>query len=351
VISISEILAGIDYMKLRSELAGVTGIYHAEKAFNIPPNELFWSYKRKKDWTEVETGVLSRYWYVDPNANNSYIKGPGVDYHLSVYTKNAWKYPWGGVGTRLPSLPVAGYLWLFGFEPGPGSDWGLIGFFETGNKVYAYCDGVSVDITSYLPSDYNTAFHLYAIKVNKSIAEFYIDAALIAVAIRAGINFSTVSGPPYIVFGSARKSFDESTAFIEFYLTDVSKYYIDPSNFRVMNGDPLPPRGYQLYLTGTNTKLAGYSVSSGSVTCHPIPIFGYKNKTLLFMANQTSASGGLVIEILTQTGNWRTYDTDTYTPAGSLWVYPIVADAVLVRITFTPSTYPCTINEAEAVLS
>jgi hypothetical protein len=223
----------------------------------------------------------------------------------------------------------------------------LIALPESGGKFWANCDGVIVDITSYLPSDYNTAFHLYAIKVNKSTAEFYIDTTLVAVAVRTGISFTTIAGPPYAIFGTTKKGFHEAPAFIEFYLTDVDKYYLDPTQFRAMSGDPLPPRSYQLYLAGSNTKLAGYSISSGSVTSHPVPVFGYKDKTLYFQADQ---AGTLLLEILTLSGNWRTYDSDTIS-ANTLWWYKMTGDNVLARLTFTPSTYPATVSEAEAVLN
>jgi hypothetical protein len=283
---------------------------------------------------------------VDSYWKNSYIRGPGVDYHLSICTKNSWKYPWGGVIAKLPTLPIIG-LFPFGFEPGPGSEWGLISFGIASSKLYAYCDGNSPDITYALPSDYDTAFHKYMIKVNRNTAEFYIDYNLVAVAIRGGINFTTISGPPYTIFGTTMKGFDEAPAFIEFHLTDVSKYYVDPSQFRAMSGDPLPPRGYQLYLAGSNTKLAGYSISSGSVTSHPVPVFGYKDKTFYFQANQ---AGTVLLEILTLSGNWRTYDSDTIS-ANTLWWYKMTGDNVLARLTFTPSTYPATVSEAEMILN
>jgi hypothetical protein len=333
--------------KLRNELAGVTGIYHALKAANLSPDDMFWSYKEYKDGTQVERGILNKIWYFNP-AGESYLLGPGVDHHLFIATKYAWKYPWGGVFAKLPKLPVAGDFWFFGFEPSPGGMFGLIGVRLTQNYFTLRCDGTTFwNAAPLLPTDYYTAYHTYAIKVNKPNAEFYIDNALIGVAIRAGINFNPISGPPYIIFGSTMKGFDESTAFIEFWETDVEKYYLGPSNFRVMSGDPLPPRGYPLYLTETNTKLAGYSVSSGSVTSHPVPVFGYPGKTLYFMANQ---AGTLLIEVLTQSGNWRTYDSDTVS-AGTLWWYKMTGDAVLARLTFTPTTYPCTISDAEAVLN
>jgi hypothetical protein len=341
--------------KLRDELAGSFGPLYTNKVRAVPLDELFYSVLATRDPTTgvktiLDKQCLSKYWNVqDPNLENSYIALPSSpqNYFLSLYTRNSWKYPWGGVIAKLPTLPITGTFWPFGFEPGPGLEWGLIGFYFYSSYFRAFCDGKYADITYALPSDYNTAFHRYMVKVNKNTAEFYIDYALVAVAIRGGIDFSPISGPPYAIQGTTQKGFDEAPAFIEFSYSSVSQYYIDPSQFRAMDGDPLPPRGYQLYLAGSSTKFAGYSISSGSVTSHPIPIFGYPRKTLYFMANQT---GSLLIEVLTRTGNWRTYDSVSVS-ANTFKVYPMAGDAVLARVTFTPLTYPATISEAEFTLS
>jgi len=344
---------------LAGKLAGSFGPLYANKYRAIPLDEFFYSYLVYKDPTTgaktiLDKQRLSTYWYVDNlNWQNSYIAPPSPpqNHFFAIYTRNSWKYPWGGVYAKLPALPLSGSgpFDLFGFEPGSGSEWGLIAYWMGGSKFYAHCDGgdKSMDLTSSLPSDYSTAVHRYMIKVNRPTAEFYIDGVLVAVAIRQGISFTSISGPPYAVFGTTMKGFDEAPAFIEFNYASVDKYRTDPIQFRAMDGDPLPPRAYPLYLAGSSTKFAGYSVASGSVTSHPVPTFGYAGKILYFMANQ---AGTLLIEVLTPTGNWRTYDTDTVL-ANTLWWYKMTGDAVLARLTFTPSTYPCTISEAGICLS
>jgi hypothetical protein len=74
---------------------------------------------------------------------------------------------------------------------------------------------------------------------------------------------------------------------------------------------------------------------------------GYYKKSIYFMANQ---AGSLDIQILTQGGNWRTYDTVSMS-ANTLMKYRIEDEVILARIVFTPSTYPATILEAEADMS
>jgi hypothetical protein len=122
---------------------------------------------------------------------------------------------------------------------------------------------------------------------------------------------------------------------------------LSPYRFRVSDGKEIIPLNLPLYLGDSDTALAGYSISSGSVTSHPFPIFGYRDKTLFLQADQ---AGSINVEVYTLTGNWRTYDTDTVS-ANTLWRYKMTGDAVLARLTFTPTAYPCSIAEAEAVLN
>jgi hypothetical protein len=112
-------------------------------------------------------------------------------------------------------------------------------------------------------------------------------------------------------------------------------------------GDPCPPLTLPLYREASGYWLAGTSISSGSVTSHPIPTYGYSNKTLYFQANK---AGTLEIQVYTLSGNWRSYDSKSVS-AGSLLWYKMEGDAVLARVIFTPSSYPCTIQEAEVVMS
>ena len=322
---------------IRDELGGSFGPLYTSKYRVIPLDEFFYSYLGTKDAAGVATRLGTQagtYWHVeDPNFKNSYIAPPTPteDYFLSFSTRNSWKYPWGGIYAKLPSLPITGSFFPFGFEPGPGSEWGIICYSMASDKIYASCDGVSSDITSYLPSDYADDFHLYTIKVNRSTAEFYIDYSLVAVAIRGGISISAVSGPPYNIFGTSRQSFDEAPAFIEFYYCNVDKYYLDPTQFRTMEGDPLPPRHYDLYSTGSSTKWVGNSFSD-TITSHPVPVFGYSKKVFLFQSN---AAGTIVIEVYAGS-DWREVVSETVT-ANELWDYVLNLEVPIARMKYTPT--------------
>jgi hypothetical protein len=122
---------------------------------------------------------------------------------------------------------------------------------------------------------------------------------------------------------------------------------LSPYRFRVSDGKEIVPLALPLYLDDTDTALAGYSITSGSVTSHPIPTFGYTRKTIYLMASQ---GGTLEVQVFTLTGNWRTYDTVS-TPANTLLSYTLDDEAILSRAVFTPSAYPARVDEAGVVLS
>jgi len=71
---------------------------------------------------------------------------------------------------------------LFGW--GHPSGWFFIGFEMIGETVYAIvqCHGErrQVDITSQLPSDYDSAFHSYVIVIDKNVVRFYVNTILVA---------------------------------------------------------------------------------------------------------------------------------------------------------------------------
>jgi hypothetical protein len=279
------------------------------------------------------------------------------------YTKRSFNYPhltWLAQYPDLSGFPDYAGIWV-GFELGTGGLWGLIGFWARvvgGVNQYVfrgtsgYASGES-DLTSYIIVNPRTTIRYYTLKLNRPNVELYINNVLQAVFLN---GFSVnITGPPYGIFGfntplpTSMPAFTEVTcrgyADLTFPLktSNPNAHYMA---FRVSDGDPLPPRAYSLYLAGANTKLAGYSISSGSVSSHPIPVFGYRDKTILFQANQ---AGTLLIEVLAQSGNWRTYDSVSVS-AGTLLSYIMTGEAVLARVTFTPSAYPATVNEGEVDL-
>jgi hypothetical protein len=210
-----------------------------------------------------------------------------------------------------------------------------------------------VSVQGLLPDDYDTAFHRYTIKVNKWGVEFFIDGRLRAVAIGVNrdVRFRLDNTKPYAitvgyanigseyVFGLRVGNTGTDPATWQERVLPVSPHYI-----AVGDGDPLPPRAYHLYVSGTDNGLAGQSISSGSITSHPVPMWGYDRKVIYFMANQ---AGTLEIQVLSMTNNWRTYDSVSVS-ANTLIKYRIEDPVILARVVFTPSTYPAIVLEAEA---
>lgn len=294
------------------------------------------------------------------NVDGEYMP-PGPGYGCAIYSKKAHSYPYATFRTKLPSLAVDGQQVYLGFEMGGHGGTGIISFSlrRTAGITYLYAissgawtDAPLVDITAALPIDYQTSRHSYSIKVSRGLSEFYIDNVLVAIGINTpNAAFATIAYPPYALFRSEGPVATSLPVLIEVLGVSASlNLPLAPSNVRFGDGDPLPPIVYRLYDAGTLNLFAGLGIAAGSETCHPVPVFGYSGKTIYFMANQTSTAGGLLIEVLEETGNWRTYDAITYTPASSLLAYTIAGEGVLARITYTPSAYPATINEAEVIL-
>jgi hypothetical protein len=278
---------------------------------------------------------------------------------VEIVSKYPLDYPELNVYTKLPSLSVVkvGYGLWFAFEHGTEHTGGLTGLFYRWNgsaeelrayhAAYPYSDRY-VDLTNLLPSNYKTAPHLYSVRVHRGFAEFLIDHQLVGIAVSAQ-SYQTIAGPPYGILVSDVAPSTKMRVVIELasgpgggaFSLDANAYYLS-----VYEGEAAPPRVFRLYQTGTSNPLAGLSLSSGSVSSHPIPTFGYAGKTIYFMAD---TGGTLLIEVLTQTGNWRTYDSVSVS-ANTLTPYVMSGDAVLARVTYTPSAYPATISEAEVVL-
>jgi len=59
---------------------------------------------------------------------------------------------------------------------------------------------------------------------------------------------------------------------------------------------------------------------------------------------------GLAVEVLTQEGNWRTYESRTYS-ANTLEVLSPAGSIVLARLAYEPATDGASITDAEATVS
>jgi len=288
--------------------------------------------------------------------------------NLAIFSKASLMYPFFGARTKLPDLTnfPAGTNIFFGFTHGGDPLMNITAFrlyrTDTGvvmHAVYGSRLMIFADITPRFPSDYTTTLYSYFIKLNEWGAEFYIGNMLVAVAIDIpeappGVKATC---PPYAIAVTDTHTMKRSTVHIGINFPYPSPANITPNPGRLTlplsphfcrwgEDVPNPPRALRLYQANSTSLMAGASISSGSLSSHPVPIYGRTSKIFYFMANQ---AGTLLIEIYTLSGNWRTYDSVSVS-AGTLCKYSLTGDAIMARLTFTPSTYPATINEAEVVL-
>ena len=277
---------------------------------------------------------------------------------MAVYSKNVFNYV--SFRTKFPTLTKDGQMIWLGLENDAIAGTGIASFcFHRSDGVEHFSIVVGgafnwrfLAIDGALPADAKTVKHRYSVAILKPWAEFYVDNDPVAFAINSpNLNFPDVSHPPYGItrttapFSHMALVLIENMGFGEELVLPLAPY-----GTRTGYMAELPPRVFRLYETGTKNLFAGKIIESGTLISHPVPIFGYGRKTILFRADRDSTTGGLVIEVLTQTGNWRTYDAVTYI-ANTDWFYSIAGEAVLARLKYTPASYPATVAEGEVILA
>lgn len=335
---------------LREALAGIRGSYinlyllHPDIAKNL--NDFFVN-STDLDPSPVD---LATYW-----TTSGLTIPPGATW-IGVSTAFALRYPQYQIRATWPVLGGAGSRWM-GLENGGGVRYGMIGLLQNSSDQMNFATsgtglGSYVRIDALLPSDWQTARHYYMLKANVWGAECYVDGELVGLQVFGRLANANkglaIAGPPYgIIVSDWYPTPPTMPAMLEPSGAAGDLWPVRNSYFRYTEGDPCPPRRWPLYDAGTTDLFAGLAIASGDETSHPVPVFGYAGKTLLFRCDK---AGTLVIETLTAAGNWRTYDTVT-TAANTLEVYNDLAESelVLVRVKFTPDTYTATISDAEVI--
>jgi hypothetical protein len=313
----------------------------------------------------------SRYWvqtsYTHPFDGElrlpPHIKG------VSIYTRRAFAYPHLIVVSKLPQLRLVGnentVSFFIGLEHGAELFGGIAAFLQQTTTEFTdrlqvivgtWRNNTILNIDAAKPTNYAMGRNQYRIFLTRNLVLFFINDRLRAVAIQSSegaVVKVRENVPPYSI-ALIPPLPPRMTAFIELSTigrtvtaSDYIRAPVPPYAFRVSDGKGVVPLQLPLYLEDSDTKLAGYSVSSGSVTSHPFPIWGYTNSTLLFMANK---HGTLDIQVYTSSGSWRSYDT-FHIIADKLVKYRFSDALPLARLVFTPSEYPATISEAEIVLA
>jgi len=340
--------------KLREELEHNT--FTREKFVYYGLDAFFEAAVIKTDGTRTDRVKISDVWKLDdPVTLDGHVEVPSGYYLVHINAKKAYMYPLVSVDTVLPS---SGHEVYFGFESGINTHTGLFAFryfppSPGSEDLLAYILTSNMDkqvsILNLAPANRNTARNRYMIQVTRNLVTWYINGVPVCFGVmtETGVEISNISGPPYAIIVFKAPVARTLMPMIEVNLSTALRptvFNLSPADrFSFIEGDPCPPKAFNLYQASSSSLMAGASIGSGSLSSHPLPLLGWSGKTFYFQASQ---GGTLTIEVLDLNGVWRTYDSVPIA-AGTLKPYPMVGDALLGRVTFTPSTYPATVNVAE----
>jgi len=260
---------------------------------------------------------------------------------IAAYSRKAFSYPILSLDTVLtaPGVGVNNYI---GFEDGGGFPCFLaalrtltevlFGIMEVGGLVI-----VNFHIQPLLPADFATERHHYQIKINRCNVELTVDRELVLVVL-LGLPETIPTwenNPPYVI-GSVAGLFAPKSVTSLFEVVSPGTgsdilLYPGLNMFTLVDGDPLPPRQYALYTESTNTKWNGLAPGA-VVTSHPVPVWGYPKKTLVF---QATAAGNLDIQVYSG-GGWRSWVPGGITlVANQLEVYNLNGEIPIARCVYT----------------
>ena len=303
--------------------------------------------------TNDATGVTSRA-DLDELWTSAGLVCPAGYRSLAVYSRKAFSYPILSMNMILPTLAAGASNWM-GFEDG-GSAPAFIAALRVAGTSLRFligADGSAIYIyppTDLIPVDYDTVAHRYGIKINRCNVEVSIDDVVIVIVLLGLRNvISTGNFPPYRL-GSVNSPFPPAaiTTLFEVATSGTGSDILLGSEynyFSCVDGDPMPLRQYPLYTENTAIKWAGLATAGALQTSHPVPVWGYTRKSLLF---QATGAGTLTVQIYAG-GGWRTIATPTVV-ADTLVVYDLAAETPIARCTYDPSNND-TITLAEWGLS
>ena len=211
-----------------------------------------------------------------------------------------------------------------------------------------------LQLDSLLPVDYETVKHNYLIKMNKPSCELFIDGKLKAIWLLGlseelpkwddtlpyalgGYEYGVTAVAEYLAFLKVEDEHTPPEA-ITFPLRIKSTYvgatFHAGGTISHQEGDPLPPRQYLLYTENTSTKWNGLATAGVVQTSHPVPVWGYPMKTLVFQAD---AAGNLDIQVYAG-GGWRSWVPGGITlVANQLEVYNLNGEVPIARCIYTPT--------------
>jgi hypothetical protein len=258
-----------------------------------------------------------------------------------------------------------------GYDDGSGLLFGLgvlekrylaafwLGKRDRANRLYVHvgsvtCKIYALDRSVCLPADYTAAEHVYWVRSSDHLIVFGVDSRPCAFVLHntywaEGVMYETAL--PYAIVITPFRLHGGVFVIMELTATKGGRP-VGASVELPWNNVRAPGHAHfwnvlPLYVEGSATPMAGYTVGSGSVTSHPVPLWGIWNKSLYFMADQ---SGTLLVETYSPSaGGWIPFASLSVS-ANSLVRLGSGEQHLLVRLTFTPSAYPATIKVAEARL-
>lgn len=316
--------------------------------------------RRLKDFFNARhdvAGVTSRLDDIESVWDANGLRPPSDWQHTAIFSRKAFMYPSLTAWAILPTLDPALTNFGFGFEDGGRAPGGAACFSGSGNllraETLARSIGGHLVLTPFLPADYDTAYHRYGVKINRCNVEYTIDGALVAIVLFGlqSLTIPTIGNTlPYCLRGIATDLCVQMTSYLEVPYSNPNSWIGIPANdnyFVASDDDPLPPRCYKLYTEETSTEWNGLATAGNVVTSHPIPVWGYPNKTLVFQAD---AAGSLDIQVYVG-GDWRSWVPGGITlVANQLEVYNLNGEIAVARCVYTPTNND-TITLAECYLS
>jgi len=272
---------------------------------------------------------------------------------IAIYSRATFLNPILGMRIRLEA-PSSGSN-LIGFEPGSYYPIGYTALRYTADVaqllVVGGDTGILLRVDSLLPSDFRTARHVYVLKVNKCNVELFCDESLVGI-ILTGLPEAIPTwenNPPYSIGSNNLRALGRWTFLLEPDNGTAAEFSYPiragENDIVATDGPELPPRQYAVYNENSSTKWSSLATNGATQTSHPIPVWGYANKTIYVKAD---AAGTLEIQAYIG-GGWQVYDSIVLT-ANELEAYYMSAIVPIIRLVYEPTNND-TISLAEVYMA
>jgi len=274
-----------------------------------------------------------------------------------VSTERVYKFPFLRWYGTYSSVEIGQ---IIGLEPRMGGNLGVVDLLIHPGGTHRVGLGgpseESLNVSTLIPNDIYSREYIYGLKLSNNLVELYMgdsaaNTSLIAIVVTSfDMAVNTIENTePYVIgcyptdIPTAMPAFWEVNNDTDSPVT----VGIKANDFIVSSGVEVPARLYRLYDWKASSLLTSGTYDSGtSHKSHPFPVLPFDTVTILFRADTDSASDGFTIEVLTQEGSWRTYDSFT-TSANTLRQCTITGRFPFARIGYEPSADGASITDAE----